>query len=167
MARNSKATMASNLLRLPQKEKVVMKRFGWILAVLMLASPAWAAKKVTVQQLKDMLVSMQQSHKTDDEVASELKQVELTEEMTVSTKNSLAGLLPVVNGTAGLRSSSRSTCWRRAAPRWLRGRRPAATAALDAAAQKACWTRPRLRQDLCSTAPPDRQQEHHTLPGQC
>ena len=115
-----------------------MKRFGWILAVLMLASPAWAAKKVTVQQLKDMLVSMQQSHKTDDEVASELKQVELTEEMTVSTKNSLAGLLPVVNGTAGLRSSEQIYVLEaRSATLAPPAADLPATAALDAAAQKA------------------------------
>src|ERR1035438_2747164 len=66
-----------------------MKRFAWILVVLMLASPAWAAKKITVQQLKDMLVSSQQGRKTDAEVATELKQVELTEELTRSAMNSL------------------------------------------------------------------------------
>ena len=66
-----------------------MKRFAWILVVLFLASPAWAAKKITVQQLKDMLVSLQQARKTDTEVATELKQVELTEELTRSSINSL------------------------------------------------------------------------------
>ena len=66
-----------------------MKRFAWILVVLFLASPAWAAKKITVQQLKDMLVSLQQGRKTDAEVATELKQVELTEELTRSAMNSL------------------------------------------------------------------------------
>ena len=66
-----------------------MKRFAWILVVMMLASPAWAAKKITVQQLKDMLVSSQQGRKTDAEVATELKQVELTEELTRSAMNSL------------------------------------------------------------------------------
>ena len=66
-----------------------MKRFAWILVVMMLASPAWAAKKITVQQLKDMLVSLQQGRKTDAEVATELKQVELTEELTRSAMNSL------------------------------------------------------------------------------
>jgi hypothetical protein len=66
-----------------------MKRFAWILVVLFLASPAWAAKKITVLQLKDLLVSLQQERKTDDEVATELKQVELTEELTRSAMNSL------------------------------------------------------------------------------
>jgi hypothetical protein len=66
-----------------------MKRFGWILVLLMAASPAWAAKKITVQQLKDMLATMQQEKKTDAEVSSALKQVELSEELTRSTMNSL------------------------------------------------------------------------------
>lgn len=71
-----------------------MKRIGWILMVLMLASPAWAAKKITMQQLKDMLTSMQQAKKSDAEVAAALKQVELSEAMTVSSKNALANLVP-------------------------------------------------------------------------
>jgi hypothetical protein len=71
-----------------------MKRFGWILVVLMMASPAWAAKKVTVQQLKDMLVSLHQAKKADADVASELKQVELSEELTRSLMNSLVEYVP-------------------------------------------------------------------------
>lgn len=72
-----------------------MKRFGWILVLLMAASPAWAAKKITVQQLKDMLVSLQQEKKTDLETADALKQVELTEELTRSAMN---GLVQYVSG---------------------------------------------------------------------
>jgi hypothetical protein len=72
-----------------------MKRFAWILVVLFLASPAWAAKKITIQQLKDMLVSLQQGKKADAEVAAELKQVELTEELTRSAMN---GLVSYVSG---------------------------------------------------------------------
>jgi len=71
-----------------------MKRFGWILVVLMMASPAWAAKKVTVQQLKDMLVSLHQAKKADADVASELKQIELSEELTRSLMNSLVEYVP-------------------------------------------------------------------------
>lgn len=71
-----------------------MKRFGWILVILLMASPAWAAKKVTVQQLKDLLVSLQQAKKADAEVASELKQVELSEELTRSAMNSLIDYVP-------------------------------------------------------------------------
>ena len=66
-----------------------MKRFAWILVLLFLASPAWAAKKITVQQLKELLVSLQREKKIDAEVAAELKQVELTEELTRSAMNSL------------------------------------------------------------------------------
>ncbi len=71
-----------------------MKRFGWILVVLMAVAPAWAAKKVTVQQLKDMLSSMHTAKKTDAEVSTELKQIELTEELTRGTMNSLVEFVP-------------------------------------------------------------------------
>ena len=71
-----------------------MKRLAWILVVLMLASPAWAAKKLTVQQLKDQLVSFQQDRKTDQEVATELKQVELTEELTRADLNKIVDFAP-------------------------------------------------------------------------
>lgn len=71
-----------------------MKRFGWILVLLMLASPAWAAKKITVQQLQDLLASLQQAKKTDADVAAELKQVELSEELTRSAMNSMVQYVP-------------------------------------------------------------------------
>jgi len=73
-----------------------MKRFTWILLLLLAAAPAWSAstKKITVQQLKDLLISLQDAKKTDDQVATELKQSELTEELTAVTMNSLAGYLP-------------------------------------------------------------------------
>ena len=71
-----------------------MKWFGWILVVLIAASPAWAARKVTVQQLKDMLTADQQAKKADAEVAADLKQVELTEQLSRPTMNALAEFLP-------------------------------------------------------------------------
>jgi len=71
-----------------------MKRFGWILVLLLMASPAWAAKKTTVEQLKDLLASLQQSKKSDAEVAAELKQIELTEELTRDVMNKLGSFLP-------------------------------------------------------------------------
>ncbi len=72
-----------------------MKLFGWILAVLMLVSPAWAANKsISVQQLKDMLDSLQQQKKSDVEVADRLKEIELNEELTGSAANSLISYLP-------------------------------------------------------------------------
>ncbi|MFZ1084375.1 MAG: hypothetical protein WAN35_05380 [Terracidiphilus sp.] len=66
-----------------------MKRFGWILVLLMTASPTWAAKKMTVQQLKDLLGSLQRNHGTDVEVATRLKQIDLSEELTAAVKSDL------------------------------------------------------------------------------
>jgi hypothetical protein len=71
-----------------------MKSFGWILMLLTLAPPAWAANKITVQQLNDLLVSLQQARKTDAEVADALKQIELTEELTKNSMESMASLVP-------------------------------------------------------------------------
>jgi len=75
-----------------------MKRFGWML-VLLLALPALpvlsaSTKKITVQELKDLLTSAQAANKNDDEVSLQLKQVELTEELTFATMNSLSNLIP-------------------------------------------------------------------------
>jgi hypothetical protein len=73
-----------------------MKRLGWILALLfvLMAPSAWADKKITVQQLQEMLHSLQQANKTDAEVADELKQIELTEELTRNTMDNLASSIP-------------------------------------------------------------------------
>ncbi len=71
-----------------------MKWSGWILLILMAAAPAWAARKITVQQLKDLLASDQQAKKTDAEVATELRDVELTEELTRGLMNSLVADVP-------------------------------------------------------------------------
>jgi hypothetical protein len=67
-----------------------MKRFGCILALIFMVLPAWSAKKVTVAELTDMLKSMQQDKKSDQEVADALKQVQLSEELTRNTMNGLA-----------------------------------------------------------------------------
>jgi tetratricopeptide (TPR) repeat protein len=73
-----------------------MKPFRWILILLIAASPAWSisTKKITVQELKDLLTSAQAAKKNDDEVALQLKQIELSEELTASTMNSLSALVP-------------------------------------------------------------------------
>jgi hypothetical protein len=55
----------------------------------MIASPAWAAKTITVGQLEDLLRSLQHDKKTDAEVATALKQVVLSQELTRSAMNGL------------------------------------------------------------------------------
>jgi hypothetical protein len=71
-----------------------MKRFGWILALVLAATPAWAAKNITVGQLEDLLVSLHQAKKSDADVAAALKQVVLTEELTRAVMNSLVEDVP-------------------------------------------------------------------------
>ena len=72
-----------------------MKRLGWILALLIVAAPAWSAnKKITVQQLKDLLISWQQAKKADALVADYLKDVRLTEQMTSGVRISLVQYAP-------------------------------------------------------------------------
>ena len=75
-------------------EETLVKRFVWLVVILLIASPGWAAKKMTVQQLKDLLAADQKSQKSDADVAGELKDVELTEEMTHGTMDSLKPLVP-------------------------------------------------------------------------
>jgi hypothetical protein len=61
----------------------------------MIAAPAWSAnKKITVQQLKDLLTSWQQDKKTDAMVADSLKDVRLTEQMTSGEKIKLVEVAP-------------------------------------------------------------------------
>ena len=72
-----------------------MKHFLLCVALLALVLPAWSERKITVDQLGDMLRSFQQDKKSDPEVANALKQVELTEQLTRAAMNSLVGL---VNG---------------------------------------------------------------------
>ena len=73
-----------------------MKRMGWILMLGLAAAPsAWpAAKKITAQELKDMLTQMQQEKKSDDDVSTALKQVEMSEQLTPATLNALGSLVP-------------------------------------------------------------------------
>jgi len=71
-----------------------MKHLICILVAFMLATPAWAAKKITVRQLNDLLDSFQRDKKTDVAAATELKQIELSEELTLAAMNKIAGLAP-------------------------------------------------------------------------
>src|SRR5579862_4287034 len=67
-----------------------MKRLGCIIALILIAIPAWPAKTITVAELTDMLKSMQQAKKSDDDMAAALKQVVLSEQLSRSTMNQLA-----------------------------------------------------------------------------
>jgi len=71
-----------------------MKRFAWILLFFVAASPVWAAKKITIQELKQTLIDLQQARKGDEEVATRLKDVELSEELTLSAKKDLVQYVP-------------------------------------------------------------------------
>jgi hypothetical protein len=72
-----------------------MKRRGWILAVLMLASLAGAARMLTVPRLKDRLLSLDQSRKI---VATEFKQIERSEERIRSASHQLICSISVKYG---------------------------------------------------------------------
>jgi len=71
-----------------------VKRIAWLVVILLTAAPCWGARKMTVQQLKDMLAAAQKSQKSDAEVAAQLKDVELTEDLTHSVMDGLKPLVP-------------------------------------------------------------------------
>jgi hypothetical protein len=72
-----------------------MKRWVCIGVLILLASAnSWCARKITVGQLEDLLQSMQQQKKSDAEIATALKQVELSQELTRKTMNSVVSYLP-------------------------------------------------------------------------
>lgn len=75
-------------------EETLVNRFAWLIVVSLIASPCWAAKKMSVQQLKDLLTADQASQKSDADVAAQLKDVELTEELTHSAMDSIKPLVP-------------------------------------------------------------------------
>jgi hypothetical protein len=74
-----------------------MKRFGWILLLAVAAPNLLMAdsRKLTVAQLRDTLTSLRDSKKGDEQIANELKQIQLTEELTPAAKSSMVNL---VNG---------------------------------------------------------------------
>jgi len=74
-------------------KRTAMKRTLWAFALLMLAVPAWAEKKITVHDLTDMLASLHQYGKSDEEMSSEMKKCELSEELTRQAMESLAPYL--------------------------------------------------------------------------
>jgi hypothetical protein len=74
-----------------------MKRFELILLFIAVAPTLLSAdpRKMNVAQLQDVLTGLHNSKKSDEQVANELKQIELTEELTPAAMNSMVDL---VNG---------------------------------------------------------------------
>ncbi len=72
-----------------------MKQWGWLVVLTVASTPAWCgAKKITVAELKETLVTMHKQNKSDAEVAAALKQVELSEQLTRTAMNSLVEDVP-------------------------------------------------------------------------
>jgi hypothetical protein len=69
-------------------------RLKWVFVLVLATCPAWAAQNLTVQQLADLLASLKKAQKTDAEVAAQLQDVELKEELSRSALNSLAPFVP-------------------------------------------------------------------------
>ena len=74
-----------------------MNRFACILLLLAVAPTLLSAdqKKMTVAEFQDMLTGLHNSQKTDEQVANELKQIELTEELTPAA---ISSMVPLING---------------------------------------------------------------------
>ncbi len=62
--------------------------------MVLMASPGWAAKKMTAEQLKDLLAADHKAQKSDADVAGQLKDLELTEELTKSTMDAVKPMVP-------------------------------------------------------------------------
>jgi hypothetical protein len=75
-----------------------MKHFGWIIVPLLALAvqPAWSAgpKKLTVQQLRELLAADQAAKKSDADTATDLKQSELSEELSFAVMNEMANMVP-------------------------------------------------------------------------
>ena len=72
-----------------------MRTLGCIILLLLVSLPAWpAGKEITVAELVDMLATMRHEKKSDADVANELRQVQLSEQLTRPVMNSLADTVP-------------------------------------------------------------------------
>lgn len=71
-----------------------MRRLLCVAACVALAVPAWPAKKIKVGELEELLKHLHADNKTDSQIAIELKQVQLSEELTRSKMNELAMYAP-------------------------------------------------------------------------
>jgi hypothetical protein len=72
-----------------------MKRFGWILLFVVAAPNLLTAdsRKMTVAQLQDALTGLHNSKKSDEQIANELKQIQLSEELTPVAMSSMVNLV--------------------------------------------------------------------------
>lgn len=71
-----------------------MKKVVCVVGLMLLTLPVWAARKVSVSELEDMLKTLQSEKKPDADVANALKQVELSERLTTATMNKLLSDAP-------------------------------------------------------------------------
>src|SRR5258708_4039742 len=71
-----------------------MKQYGIFLILLSAAALSHAAKKSTIDDLKQTLVTLQQSGKGDQDIATRLKQVDLSEQLTAPTREALQQYAP-------------------------------------------------------------------------
>lgn len=69
-----------------------MKRIATLLILLSAAASSYAAKKLTVDDLKQTLVALR--GKSDQDVATRLKEIQLGEQLTASTRDALKEYLP-------------------------------------------------------------------------
>ncbi len=65
-----------------------------LLLLLCISTPVWAIRTVTVGELEDLMRTMHQQNKSDAEVANALKQLQLSEQLTVARMNELVAYVP-------------------------------------------------------------------------
>ncbi|HEX4286847.1 MAG TPA: hypothetical protein VHZ28_17270 [Terracidiphilus sp.] len=72
-----------------------MKRRACLWILILATTQCWCApRKITVAQLEEMLHSMQRDKRQDAEIATALKQIELSQELTRKSMNSLVSYAP-------------------------------------------------------------------------
>jgi len=79
-----------------------MQRMCWLLLLLAVSIPAWADKKITVEELKDKLAALSQAQMGDGVIATQLKTVELSEQLTEKARQGLLQYLPGSSSTEQL-----------------------------------------------------------------
>lgn len=71
-----------------------MKRLAILITLLALSSPCFAARKATINELKAALSAMRDARKSDADVATRLKEVDLAEQLTGATRKALQEFAP-------------------------------------------------------------------------